>query len=109
MLGRERAAGAGIGELERESGVDVGMRGCDGCSAMMATPPESGFEVCEIGCTVAFEADGSVSTVFEVGAMESKSAPADSRSIVSRPSNPSSKGRARARQSSGAKLHIVRE
>lgn len=61
-----------------------------------------------IGGVVAFEeAEGSDVRFFEVCKTESKSAPADSRSIVARLSNPSSIGKARARHSSGAKLHTI--
>ena len=55
------------------------------------------------------EAKGSGDVLLEVWGIESKSAPADSRSMVSRLSNPSSADRARARHSSGAELDIVSE
>ena len=86
VLGSERAAGEGIGVLGRD--------GCSVVGSMMAKSPEREFEVCAIGGAISFDVDRSVSMVLEAGIIESKSAPADSRSIVSMLSNPSSKGRA---------------
>ena len=50
------------------------------------------------------EAEGSGVMVLEVWVTKLKSAPIDSRSIMWRPSNTSSIGRARAQHSSGARL-----
>ena len=113
----ERDCGAGVLRAEGSGDIAGDSRDCkmvsktDGskndCSAAVssrATSIAEGMEG-ETGRVVEREeAEGSGVMVLEVWVTESKSAPADSRSIVWRPSNPSSIGRARARHSSGARL-----
>jgi len=75
-------------------------RGLGGCCN-----PNAGVS---IGGVLAFEEEEGSGVVFlEICATESKSAPADSRSIVAKPSKPSSIGKARVRHSSGAELNKV--
>jgi len=99
VFGQERAAAgrAGVPEREDSGEGEAGIRGWDcGCDCNTGV---------SIGRVLAFEEEEASGVMFwEACSTESKSAPADSRSIVARPSKPSSIGRARARHSSGAKV-----
>jgi len=114
VFGSERAGGigsvfglerAGVPEREDGGGGEAGLCGWDSLSVTR------GLRGCcdgnagvSIGAVLAFEEEEGSGVLFlEICATESKSAPADSRSIVAKLSKPSSIGKARVRHSSGAK------